>query len=348
MVMSGNLVIDWTDQGYVPDVVTRVGLQRVLRARLSQLGAEQCDRASATTQRFIERMRSGAVDLTSARDDSQRDAMPALFYHHVLGRQRKFSACWWPDGIDTLDAAEEAALCEIGMRAGLADGQSILELGCGWGALTLRMAAQFRNSHIVAVTHARSQRDHIMAVAREQGLRNIEVVVKDINRCDIAAQFDRVVSVEMSQQVRHWPAWFRRVRAWLKPDGQFFMQVPAHRSMPYDYATWDEGGWLSRHFFSDAIMPSDDLALFFQDDLTIIERGRWDGLHYARTANAWLANLDAHETELWPVFERRYGVNDAPRWWMRWRILFMAYAEMFAYDHGQQWWVSDYLFERRR
>lgn len=347
MVTSGNLVVDWTDQGYVPDVVTRVSLQRVLRARLSQLGAEQCDRASATTQRFIERMRRAAVDSASAPDDAQRDAMPALFYHHVLGQQRKFSVCWWPEGIDTLDAAEEAALREICTRAGVVDGQSILELGCGWGALSLRMAAQLRNSHIVAVTHVPLQRDHIMAVAREQGLRNIEVVMKDVNRCDISAQFDRVVSVELSHYVRNWPDWFRHVRQWLKPDGRLFVQVPAHRGMSYDYATWDEGAWLSRHFFADAFVPSDDLALFFQDDLKIIDRGRWDGLHYARTANAWLANLDANESALWPLFERRYGVRDAARWWMRWRIFFMACAETFAYDHGQQWWVSHYLFERR-
>jgi cyclopropane-fatty-acyl-phospholipid synthase len=158
--------------------------------------------------------------------------------------------------------------------------------------------------------------------------------------------FDRVVSVEMFEHLRNWRAMFARVAAWLKPDGQFFMHVFCHRSVPYAFEDLADSDWMSRHFFSGGMMPSDELAARLQGRLRLVSRWRWDGRHYERTANAWLANMDAKRATLWPVLERTYGAHDAALWWNRWRIFFMACAELFGYREGQEWWVGHYLFER--
>jgi cyclopropane-fatty-acyl-phospholipid synthase len=232
-------------------------------------------------------------------------------------------------------------------RAGLADGQRILELGCGWGAVALWMAANYPNGRVTAVSNSHSQRAYIERTAQARGLRNLRVVTADMNRFDPGERFDRVVSVEMFEHMRNWPALFRRVRGWLVPDGRFFMHVFVHRSTPYPFVDRDAGDWMSRLFFSGGMMPSDDLALRFQDDLRLAARGRWSGTEYARTARAWLERLDARREAVLPILERTYGERDAARWLGRWRLFFMACEELFGYDQGREWWVSHYLFEPR-
>jgi cyclopropane-fatty-acyl-phospholipid synthase len=151
----------------------------------------------------------------------------------------------------------------------------------------------------------------------------------------------------MFEHMRNWEQLFKRVAGWLDDNGRFFMHVFCHRSTPYAFVDNGSSDWMSRHFFSGGMMPSDDLALFFPEHLQIDQRWRWSGEHYKKTAEAWLANMDAHKTALWPVLESTYGESGAQKWWMRWRIFFLACAEMFGYDNGQQWWVSHYRFTKR-
>jgi cyclopropane-fatty-acyl-phospholipid synthase len=264
----------------------------------------------------------------------------------VLGAHRKYSSCVWPEGTDTLAQAEAAALQATCERAGIANGQHILELGCGWGSLTLWMAERYRGSQVTALSNSNSQREHIEAQAAQRGLTNVRVITRDMNDFDTAERFDRIVSVEMFEHLRNWPQAFARVARWLSPQGRFFMHVFAHRGAPYPFVERDASDWMSKHFFSGGMMPSDDLALQCQDDLRVLNRWRWDGTHYQRTSEAWLRNMDDHRAALWPLFERTYGVQ-AGVWWQRWRLFFMSVAELFGYDNGQQWWVSHYLFERR-
>lgn len=343
-----NLALDLTERGMMPDRVVRAGIRRLVQARLNEIAARDPDASAARAEAFIADMRSAPVALLPHKANAQHYEVPSAFFAKVLGRRRKYSSAWWPQGVADLDAAEEAALTATVERADLADGQRILELGCGWGSLTLWMAERFPRARITAVSNSHGQRAHIDAEARRQGFANVEVVTTDVAQFTPGVRFDRVVSVEMFEHLRNWPEMFRRVASWLEPGGCFFMHVFVHRNTPYAFEERDDSDWMARHFFSGGMMPSDDLALRFQDDLSLQARWRWDGTHYARTAEAWLANMDARREDVWPILGKTYGDEHAGLWWTRWRLFFMSCAELFSHDEGREWWVAHYRFERRR
>jgi len=338
--------VSWVEQGLVPDQVIRLGIRRLLRERLDEVCADDTESAAQLADAFYASLKAAPLALVPEKANAQHYEVPAAFFAAVLGRHRKYSCCWWPPEANTLDEAETAALEETCRRAGLKDGQRILELGCGWGSLSLWMAAHYPASTILAVSNSHSQRTTIEALAQERGLHNLQVVTADFNDFETETRFDRIVSLEMFEHLRNWPAAFAKLARWLAPEGRFFMHVFAHAGAPYSFEERDATDWMSRHFFSGGMMPSDDLALRCQDDLRVRQQWRWDGTHYQRTAEAWLANMDAQRPVLFPILQQTYGA-DAERWWMRWRLFFMSVSELFGYQRGQRWWVSHYLFEPR-
>ena len=340
------LALDWVEQGLVPDAVVRRGIRRLVEQRLSQLAQGGIEGAALRAEAFLSDMDTSEVALVPQLANAQHYEVPAAFFGLALGPHRKYSGCWWPEGVSTLADAEEAALAETCLRAGLAEGQDILELGCGWGSLSLWMAAAYPGSRITAVSNSASQRAYIEGEARARGLANLTVRTADMNVFDTPVRFDRVVSVEMFEHMRNWRALFHRVHGWLRPGGRFFLHVFCHRAQSYAFNDEGLSDWMSRHFFSGGIMPADELALRFQDRLRLLYRWRWDGTHYERTANAWLENLDRRRDEALPVLARTYGADDARLWLQRWRLFFMACAGLFGHAAGQEWWVSHYLFER--
>ncbi len=342
------VLVNWVEQGFVPDRVVRLGIRRLLKARLAELGDDDPAETAERTRAFLAELRNAPLALLPAKANEQHYEVPAAFFARVLGPHRKYSACWWGDDVATLADAEAAALRLTCERAGLVDGQSVLELGCGWGSLSLWMAERHPASRITAVSNSRSQREHIEAEAARRGLANLTVVTRDFNDFDTAERFDRIVSVEMFEHLRNWPRAFANVARWLEPDGRFFLHVFAHRGAPYAFVERDASDWMSRHFFSGGMMPSDDLALHCQDDLRLVDRWRWSGAHYQRTAEAWLVNMDAQREALLPVLEATYGASAVSVWWTRWRLFFLSCAELFGHDGGRQWWVSHYLFAPRR
>ena len=342
----GRLALSWVEKGLVPDALVRGGIRRLCRVRLKDLSADDAELSAAITEAFVQSMHQAPTAPLPELANQQHYEVPAEFFALALGPRRKYSCAWWPAGVESLAQAEERALAATCERAGLADGQQVLELGCGWGSLTLWMAERYPGSRIVAVSNSRSQREHILAEAGRRGLDNVEVITADMNRFDTAARFDRIVSVEMFEHMRNWEALFARVHGWLVPGGRFFMHVFCHRATPYPFEDRDASDWMSRYFFSGGMMPSDDLALRVAGALRLAERWRWDGTHYEKTANAWLANLDGSRGEALRVLAKSHGPDEAALWLQRWRLFFMACAELFGHRDGQEWWVSHYLFER--
>ena len=345
MNSASQLAFDLTEQGLVPDIVIRRGIRYLVKQRLTEIHAFDNEAMADALSAFVEHMRKAPIALLPEKANEQHYEVPAAFYVKALGTHRKYSSAYWPEGVNSLDEAEATALAETCLHADLKDGQRILELGCGWGSLTMWMAEHYPNSTITGVSNSNSQREYIEALARQKGLSNIQIITCDMNDFTTAAdQFDRVVSIEMFEHMRNWPALYRRVAEWLKPGGRFFKHIFVHRTTAYAFEDNGPSDWMSRHFFSGGIMPSDDLPLHFQEDLKFIRRWRWDGSHYEKTANAWLKNMDAHRDALFPLFEEIYGHANATMWWSRWRIFFMACAELFGYDKGQEWFVGHYLF----
>ncbi|HEY5627340.1 MAG TPA: cyclopropane-fatty-acyl-phospholipid synthase family protein [Nitrospira sp.] len=336
-----------TEKGAVPDPMVRLAIRILIRKRLLEITRNNGEPGSTAQARFMENMRMSPIAVVPEKANAQHYEVPAAFFEAVLGPHLKYSSAYWPDDVVTLADAEAAGLRETCGHARLRDGQTILELGCGWGSLTRWMAKAYPNSHIVAVSNSQSQREFIEARARQENFRNIEVQTCDMNNFDIGlARFDRVVSVEMFEHMRNWPKLFSKVHGWLKPGGLFFMHIFVHRTAPYLFEDRGPSDWMSRHFFTGGMMPCEALPLAFQDHLRFVQRWWWNGTHYEKTANAWLANMDQARGSLWPLFVRTYGNADAQTWWMRWRIFFMACAELFGYARGEQWGVSHYLFER--
>jgi cyclopropane-fatty-acyl-phospholipid synthase len=291
-------------------------------------------------------MREAPVALVPELANEQHYEVPADFFAEVMGVHRKCSCCHWTPETRDLGEAERDALRITCERAGLADGMDILELGCGWGSLSLWIAEQFPGSRLLAVSNSNSQREHIKAQASERGLDNIEALTRDMNEFATDRHFDRVVSVEMFEHMRNYGEMFRRIAAWLKPGGRFFMHIFCHRSCVYAFEDRGPSDWMSRHFFSGGIMPSADLPLRFQRDLNLLQQWHWDGTHYEKTANAWLRNMDRNRSRIMPILAETYGSRAAGTWFQRWRIFFMACAELFGHDQGREWFVSHYLFER--
>ena len=339
--------IAWVEKGLVPDRVVRFGIRQLLKARLDELGHGDRAATAKLTRDFIAAMRGAELAPLADKANEQHYELPADFFGQVLGIHRKYSSGYWPAGAVTLDQAEAAALDLTCERAGLADGQEVLELGCGWGSLSLWMAARHPASRITALSNSQSQRAHIEAEARRLGLRNLRVITEDINTFDTRERFDRVVSVEMFEHLRNWPQAFANVARWLAPQGRFFMHVFTHQDAPYAFVARDASDWMSRYFLSGGMMPSDALAALCQDSLRLTGHWRWDGTHYQRTAEAWLDNMDRRQQALRPLFAATYGA-EAGIWWNRWRVFFMAVAELFGFAGGRQWGVSHYLFEPAR
>ena len=344
--MKQNLAVELTESGYVPDSLVRHGIRQLLRQRLDEINSSDISQMSDDQNRFIEQMNTSDIAMLTQKANEQHYEVPPEFYNFVLGPQDKYSCCYWNDGEASLAAAERAGLQKTCENAGIEDGMQILELGCGWGSLSLWMASKYPACMITAVSNSSSQGDHIKASAKAMGLENIEVITADMNEFDTDRVFDRVVSVEMFEHMRNYRALFKRVDRWLSQRGKFFMHIFVHRDVPYLFEDKDGTDWMSRYFFSGGMMPSDDLPLFFQDNLKIEKRWRWDGTHYQKTAEAWLRNLDNNREQVWPILQQTYGKDFAKMWFMRWRMFFLAVAELFGYRDGSEWFVSHYLFSK--
>jgi cyclopropane-fatty-acyl-phospholipid synthase len=344
---QSKISIQLVERGFVPDTVTRLGIRNLLQDRLNDIKADDCEATNQALTSFIKAMLQAEIAPVPEKANEQHYEVDESFYHFCLGERRKYSSCFWLPETKTLDEAEVLALQQTCEHADLKDGQAILELGCGWGSLSLWMAEHYPNAKITGVSNSNSQREYIMAQAELKGFRNLTIITADMNVFEAPSTYDRVVSVEMFEHMRNYQVLYAKIASWLKPQGKFFKHIFVHRNTPYLFEVKDENDWMSQYFFSGGMMPSDDLPLYFQDDLKIINRWRWDGTHYEKTANAWLENMDAKKAAITPILAKVYGPENVEQWRNRWRMFYMACAELFGYGNGQEWWVTHYLFEKK-
>jgi cyclopropane-fatty-acyl-phospholipid synthase len=340
--------VSWTEIGLVPDTVIRAGIRRLLESKRKEIHSGDAEFAANTMNRFVAMMNESPIALVPELANEQHYEVPAEFFRQVMGDNLKYSCCYWPQDVSNLSEAEAAALEITVRRAGIEDGMNVLDLGCGWGSLSLWIAEHFPNASVTSVSNSTPQHDFILQQAADRSISNINVIVCDMNDFDIDERFDRVVSIEMFEHMRNYGELFRRISGWLVPDGKFFMHIFCHKATPYEYIDKGPADWMSRYFFTGGIMPAADLPLRFPDHLGIEHRWHWNGRHYARTCNAWLEKMDANKQDILPVLADCYGEADASLWWQRWRIFFMACAELFDYDEGTEWYVGHYLFSRMK
>ncbi|TKA63452.1 hypothetical protein B0A49_09752, partial [Cryomyces minteri] len=332
------------DGGYLPQSIIRIGIRRQLAQRINEIKTTSLEEAYKSKMKYVELLRTRPIAIETATANEQHYEVGTGVLSACLGPRMKYSCCLYPKGSETSAQAEVAMLETYVQKAQLKDGQSILDLGCGWGSGALYFAEVFPNSRITAFSNSRTQKQYIDSKASSLGLKNLTVITGDI-ASDYEfppSSFDRVVSIELFEHMKNYELLMAKVARALKPGGKLFVHIFAHKSMPYDFET----GWMTEHFFTGGTMPSTDLLHFFQKDLNLQQQWWVNGKHYAKTCEDWLSKMNASKVEIWPHLEETYGKNNVTTWFHRWQIFYMACAELFAYEGGETWGVSHYLFEK--
>jgi cyclopropane-fatty-acyl-phospholipid synthase len=341
-------LLDLAERAALPDWLIRVGIRRLLVQRLRHETLDNVEEQQDAQRNFIRQLRQGPIAIETDAANVQHYEVPTAFFQQVLGPRLKYSCCVYKSPETTLAEAEGNTLELFCHRAGIEDGMRVLELGCGWGSLCLWIAEKYPGAKVMAVSNSRTQREYIVSRCNEIGLKNVEVVTANVADFDTNRRFDRVVSVEMFEHVRNYERLMARIAEWLDPYGKLAVHIFCHRDVAYPFETRGKDDWMGRHFFTGGIMPSYDLLLHFQQDFVLENRWAVSGNHYTRTLEDWLRTCDAKRAALLPMFEADLGVREGRLQFQRWRMFFMACAELFAFHGGNEWFVAHYLFDKRR
>jgi cyclopropane-fatty-acyl-phospholipid synthase len=340
-------LIRLAESGLIPDEVIRRGIGLLNRKRLRREEAGSAEDRQEKKNRFIEDLRRSPVVLQPEKPREQHYELPPAFFRLVLGHHLKYSCGFWTDSVQTLDESEEAMLELTCRRAGIADGMTVLDAGCGWGALSLYIAEHFPHCRVVAVSNSLPQREFIEGLCRDRGIASVEIRTADIDAFEPGQAFDRILSIEMFEHLRNYREMLRRFSSWLDSEGQVFIHIFCHREFPYLYESEGDDDWMGQYFFTAGMMPSDDLLHYFQNDLILEKHWVVSGRQYQKTAEAWLRNLDRNRDQVLPILSGVYGSGNEKLWFQRWRIFFLACAELWGFRNGEEWWVGHYLFGQR-
>ena len=340
------VLINLAEKGFLPDLLIRLGIKRLCGQRLSETNTLGLEELENSHQQWIDLLTESPVAIVPEKANEQHYEVPPKFFELVLGANLKYSSGYWSKEVFSLDESELEMLKITCERAGLVDGQDILELGCGWGSLTCFMAQKFPNSKITAVSNSKDQRNFIQQKNDKLNLQNIKVFTADMNDFSTDEKFDRVISIEMFEHMRNYDELLKRIDGWLKQNGKLFVHIFSHKEIAYPFEDKDDGDWMAREFFSGGQMPSHRLLMSFPDRMKIEKDWRVSGTHYEKTSLAWLRKMDTNKIEVLELFKTTYGEKDASAWFQRWRIFFMSCEVLFGFNEGSEWGVSHYLFEK--
>lgn len=343
---KSNIVLyDLLATGVVPEVLIRAGIRTMLRQKLREFKVDDPALLRQYTRQFAEELKAYPIAIETDSANIQHYEVPTEFFQLILGPNMKYSCCLYEEG-DDLRTAEERMLETTCQRAEILDGQRILDLGCGWGSFSLYAATKFPGSNIIAVSNSRSQKRFIDQRAEQLNLTNIQVVTADVNHLQFPANsFDRIVSVEMFEHAKNYQRLLENISGWLSDEGRLFVHIFSHVLHQYHYGESDDD-WLARYFFSGGTMPSHSLLFEFNEHMRVSECWQVNGTHYQKTAEAWLENMNCNRDQLMRIIATTYGAKQASRWWIYWRLFFIACAELWGYSGGREWIVSHYRFEK--
>ena len=329
----------------VPEWLIRQGIRNMLARKVREITIDDVEERQAREIAFVQDLKQRPIAIKTKKANEQHYEVPTEFFLKVLGPHMKYSCALFENGTQTLQEAEVQMLELTCRRAELSDGKKILELGCGWGSLSLFMAEKFKNSHITAVSNSSTQKQYIDEQAKLRNIENLQVITQDMNDFDTCETFDRIVSVEMFEHLKNYREMFYRVSKWMQPDARFFLHIFTHHRYAYHYENIDGTDWLTEYFFQGGMMPSNDLVLHFQEHLELEKHWCVSGTHYQRTSECWLARMKENRSEIEPILAQTYGDSNVTRWWVYWQLFFLACAELWGYKNGNEWLVSHYLFK---
>jgi len=335
------------EKNKIPDFLIRIGIRNLLKQRLKEEGKGNQQAQQKHLEKLIAELKSSPIAVNTSEANEQHYELPTQFYQYCLGKHLKYSSGFWNSNVKNIDTSEKDMLELTCFRADLQNDQEVLELGCGWGSLSLYMAAKFEESNFTVISNSRTQKIYIDEQAKLRDIKNLNVITADINDFNIDKKFDRLVSVEMFEHLRNYQLLFKKIAAVLKDDAKMFVHVFTHKTFAYKFEVKNESDWMSKFFFTGGIMPSNNLFSYFNDDLVVKNKWVVNGLHYSKTSEAWLKNMDQHKAEIMPIFENTYGKQKAVKWWVYWRIFYMACAELWGYKKGEEWMVCHYLFTKK-
>lgn len=346
-------------KGIIPDFLLRRAVRRIINKRIKSQNKLDIEARFEYLKQFISELKSQPIAVETESANEQHYELPPEFFEKILGRNLKYSCCFWEDElsykklvkqndlIDRLDRAEDKMLQLSAERAEIKNGQNILELGCGWGSFSFYLARKYEDSRIIAVSNSRDQINYINKLAARNKIDNLRAVKADINNFDTDAKFDRVVSIEMFEHMKNYQKLLAKISKFLNEDARLFVHIFSHKFYPYNYQDSKKTDWMARYFFTGGTMPSQDLLHYFNDHLTIENQWAVSGEHYQKTLESWLKIMDQKKDELYPILESTYGAENAEKWWNYWRLFFISSAEFFGCSDGNEWFISQYLFQKK-
>jgi cyclopropane-fatty-acyl-phospholipid synthase len=330
----------------LPDSIIRIGIRKLLKERLKEEKKPSAEIQQDHLMKLVSILKESPIAVNTSSANEQHYEVPTSFYQKVLGKNLKYSCGLWEKGNYNLDESERKMLELTCERAGIKDGEDILELGCGWGSLTLFMAEKFKGCRITAVSNSRTQKEFIDSEASRRGVKNVTVITADMNEFTIDKKYERVVSVEMFEHMRNYSSLFNKIHGLLKPGGELFVHIFTHKEFTYLFEVKDETDWMAKFFFTGGIMPGNNFLFYFSNNFEVKDHWVVNGQHYEKTSNAWLANMDQNKDYIIDLFAQTYGEENKIKWWVYWRVFFMSCAELWGFKNGEEWMVSHYLFKR--